>query len=964
MVNFHYRTLSGVYRVGIGMSAVGDYIALQSSLLELSKDLPAFDTRITTLENLETGILGTLQFLPQTIPGSAIMTNSMPGDRILDNSIPGSKIVTNSLLGLTDANLSPNANINPSKINLSLLSHTQIADIGILTHPQIDTRIGQLFADVGSTPGTPLTESLQSQVTDIDAAIVTIENDISVLENFVVPAPLGTTAQTVSAAINELVSEFMGGGPSGSGIIGPAITVPGDIAVWKDTQGRELTQMPLNYDPIYQTLIGNIPGAVIINSDVGFNLSNTEGTTIQLSTGGSISLITPNYQDGLSLTGDGGGDLLEAALIAAAGQDFVQVGPDQVRIKSYNGDINFESQNAFIRLLNSGEVTLETPNTSIVMDTGGFAGDMIINLAGIYTLTSGDTITINSGTDRYDTFGNGYIWYVNPGGGASYSQWYDDGGYTSFDHEFGPNGYYIDNTGGFSAWGGGSNLSLSLGGDAELYGESGIVRFRNNILQLVADPIDDTDALNLRTANLLYPLVTEANVDKLNVGQPLDTSATVNIFEKDRDGTKVREIIQGGGTPVIYTPATIFGVDLLAWWKTQDLTGSDGDPKSTLLDSSGNGYDLTTQGILDPPLLATDSISGNKYLNFGSGEKDLQNTTIPFPTMPFTIVTIVRPDPAFSFLNAIISNPDRSMAVITSPLDNHGNGNCFGIWSRDAAGFRSTGNITDTSKPYCLVNRFLSTSSKIGRTDSRTPVSDGDVNSQWGNGIVFGHLITDDGLFQGYIGESFVVSRDLTADEIKKVNDYAKATWLINDMVYEGPAGPQVADLTQWKGPDGAILSAIDKDGNFDGQGTATIINIPEPTDPQQAATKNYVDTTVFDTGSLWGEATTVLSPTDSAVNRIQFAGFGSIYSGGSSGFAIQTPTGEQIALHAGASDFYFENFAGDDYFSTGGPLQIAPGSGVLKFVLTKLNISGLPTSPAGLSAGDVYSNGGVLTIV
>lgn len=56
---------------------------------------------------------------------------------------------------------------------------------------------------------------------------------------------------------------------------------------------------------------------------------------------------------------------------------------------------------------------------------------------------------------------------------------------------------------------------------------------------------------------------------------------------------------------------TVLGSALRAWYKTDILTGSNTDPQSTIVDSSGNGFDLTQAGTLRATLAAADLNSLN-----------------------------------------------------------------------------------------------------------------------------------------------------------------------------------------------------------------------------------------------------------------------------------------------------------------------------------------------------------------
>ncbi len=70
----------------------------------------------------------------------------------------------------------------------------------------------------------------------------------------------------------------------------------------------------------------------------------------------------------------------------------------------------------------------------------------------------------------------------------------------------------------------------------------------------------------------------------------------------------------------------------------------------------------------------------------------------------------------------------------------------------------------------------------------------------------------------------------------------------------------------------GSVRLSIDSTGNIDAHGN-NISDLADPIAGQDAATKAYVDGVMFDTGSLWGEFGTTLSPADSAVDTMSFSG-------------------------------------------------------------------------------------------
>lgn len=231
MINYKYRQLSGFYK-GQSSTSFADYNKINNGMLELSKDLPSLDSRIGLLEGSVSGILTNANFLPGTINGNIITPGTINGSVIEAGTITGSQIITNSLTGITDANIAANANINPSKINLALISHTQLKDIGSNTHPQIDQDLTQLFADIGDTPGVGLPIPLQTQITGFTSSLATVTGNLQTLTNYVDPISLSTTSQQVGPAINELALGLTAVAGSGFGIVGP-LTVPQySVATW------------------------------------------------------------------------------------------------------------------------------------------------------------------------------------------------------------------------------------------------------------------------------------------------------------------------------------------------------------------------------------------------------------------------------------------------------------------------------------------------------------------------------------------------------------------------------------------------------------------------------------------------------------------------------------------------------------------------------------------------------------
>ncbi len=67
---------------------------------------------------------------------------------------------------------------------------------------------------------------------------------------------------------------------------------------------------------------------------------------------------------------------------------------------------------------------------------------------------------------------------------------------------------------------------------------------------------------------------------------------------------------QAGGGAAFYDP-TALSTALRAWYKADIISGSDGDPQSTIADSSGNGFGLSAAGAVRATLKAADLNSLN-----------------------------------------------------------------------------------------------------------------------------------------------------------------------------------------------------------------------------------------------------------------------------------------------------------------------------------------------------------------
>jgi len=248
--------------------------------LEISGDIQNFDARIAALEaNLRQTVTND-NFELGSINGAIITDGSLPGSALQDNSIDGSKIVTNSINGIKDVNIASDANINPSKIDLSNLSHTLIKDIGSNTHPQIDAQLAQLWGDTGLTNGTPAGTSLLTLINGTSAALASLTTNVSNISSFVGSTPLATASQILSGAVNELFYDFQSISASGTVLTGPISTTPNDVVIW-GVDNTHVADSPVSIDPITGTI--TIPGNIQFTGT---------GNQIIAASGSDLSVIT------------------------------------------------------------------------------------------------------------------------------------------------------------------------------------------------------------------------------------------------------------------------------------------------------------------------------------------------------------------------------------------------------------------------------------------------------------------------------------------------------------------------------------------------------------------------------------------------------------------------------------------------------------------------------------------------
>jgi hypothetical protein len=174
--------------------------------LELSKDIPAFDSRISVLEKATGTIFTNNNFTVNTILGSMLQDASIPASKLI-GQITGDQLVTNSIHGITNENIASSAAIAISKIDISTLNHSQLQGVATLTHAQIENQL----------------TSLSVSITEDENSIAITNAAIGSVNTFLGNRVLSTTANDVTDAINELkteVSNFSVIIPSGANFTG------------------------------------------------------------------------------------------------------------------------------------------------------------------------------------------------------------------------------------------------------------------------------------------------------------------------------------------------------------------------------------------------------------------------------------------------------------------------------------------------------------------------------------------------------------------------------------------------------------------------------------------------------------------------------------------------------------------------------------------------------------------------
>lgn len=461
MITYRYRPLSGNYRGSVN-NQLADYLKIGAGMLELSYDLPAIDSRVTILENKVLGILNTSNFLPNSINGNIIGNNTLNGSKITPGTITGAMIIQNSTSGITDANISSGANISPSKINLSLISHTQLNNIGTNTHATIDADLAQLFGDVGDVPGSGFLVPLTTQLRSVNTGLEICFENLNGLTRYVDPISLATTAQMIGPAINELsvgLSHILG---SGFAIAGPAAATPDSIATWGsdnktlqsskvniDRYGNILTSGNLyfssgNIAPIIGSatvglqnlyMNGNVlfnnngiinsPGTVSINSrsiglDAPVNMNLTGGNVIYMNTNGTIAVAAPS---GLFINP---GNLGSPSIPVQSGY-FNNLYANNIigNVVLDSSELILTSGTKYLTISSpdmAGDANITTPGNLDIISFGGIivSGVSSVNLASnLGNFTVSDTYTYYTGTNvSFETTASELSWNGNP---ASFS---------------------------------------------------------------------------------------------------------------------------------------------------------------------------------------------------------------------------------------------------------------------------------------------------------------------------------------------------------------------------------------------------------------------------------------------------------------------------------------------------------------------------------------------------------------
>lgn len=373
MPNFNYRKLLGVYRAGVG-DRFSDVNKIDNMFIELSRDVIGFNNRITALEAVPASMVTSADFVNNTITGLIILENTLPGSKITDQSITGAKIVINSANGITDANVAPAAAIQLSKLDLSTLSHSDLLNIGTLSHPALESGIASLTADMTAAEA------------DIDNA----ETAISNLQTRVGTTTLNTVAQTVTAAINELQSEISGYPPLPSG----DVTITGT-----QTQYHIITATGVNDTLGVTTGLKALAGtgqnsiqslsSVAVLSDQASATVDGSGNAI-LSAGSAVNLVSTNNHAVIAAE--------EAIVALISGTEIVHADESGVTISlPINMDLN-KITNLAAGVDDNDAVTMAQLNPYMVTPTFVYQEGAISSGINLYAEMTDNSVTLPSGT--------------------------------------------------------------------------------------------------------------------------------------------------------------------------------------------------------------------------------------------------------------------------------------------------------------------------------------------------------------------------------------------------------------------------------------------------------------------------------------------------------------------------------------------------------------------------------------
>ncbi len=329
-----------------------------------------------------------------------------------------------------------------------------------------------------------------------------------------------------------------------------------------------------------------------------------------------------------------------------------------------------------------------------------------------------------------------------------------------------------------------------------------------------------------------------ADTSHLPVSTPTYMGKLTNMPSTDASGL-AKVVVQSGGIPVSFDhPSAIFGADIIAYYDANTISAADGDPVTSQDDTSGNGYDLTPSGSYTPPMAGTDPITGKRVIDFSENGTvhDLQNVSFTWPTGAFTLVTVVKPANNFTYFNGIIGNLTNFKAFghsFQGPGVNH-----FSTFSWYENNKILCG-LIDADHTYFVSLRAQSNTTAIARVDSRTPTTTtGTDDGGMGTGFVLGYLRQNTATpyrFAGLHFLTFVVNRDITDTEVKRLNDWVKNEYQIAEMSFE-TFSPQTDNIVEVLDNTEAVIASMDEDGGWHG---------PDAVDADGYVTKSQMDAVI-----------------------------------------------------------------------------------------------------------------------